>query len=80
MGTYTLFDIDTGESAIIENIDTSGDIHRRLLDLGFVKGGTVKCVGKSPSGDPAAFLVRGAVIALRSEDGRKISIQRVGGD
>jgi ferrous iron transport protein A len=34
----------------------------------------VECVGESPAGDPKAFLIRGAVIALRSEDSKKVIV------
>jgi ferrous iron transport protein A len=39
-----------------------------LLDLGLTRDTVVEAVQKSPAGDPIAYLVRGAVIALRSED------------
>ena len=43
-------------------------MRRRLLDIGLVENTRVECVGQSPSGDPKAFLIRGAVIALRLSD------------
>ena len=45
-----------------------------MLDLGLVKGTTVEAVQKSPSGDPIAYFIRGAVIALRDQDAEKILI------
>ena len=44
------------------------DMRRRLQDIGLIEGTVVECVGKSPLGDPCAYVIRGAVIALRSED------------
>lgn len=72
---HSLYDIQPGQKAVIQGLKTDESIHRRLLDIGLVKGTQVECVGKSPGGDPYAFLVRGAVIAIRSEDLRKIMIQ-----
>lgn len=72
---HSLYDIQPGQKAVIQELKTDESIHRRLLDIGLVKGTQVECVGKSPGGDPYAFLVRGAVIAIRSEDLRKIMIQ-----
>lgn len=72
---HSLNDIQPGQKAVIQELRTDGSIHRRLLDIGLVKGTQVECVGRSPGGDPYAFLVRGAVIAIRSEDLRKILIQ-----
>ena len=50
--------------------DTS--MRRRLQDIGLIEGTKVECIQKSPSGDPIAFLIRGAVIALRREDSSSV--------
>lgn len=52
-----------------------GAIRRRLLDLGLIEGTEVMALQQSPSGDPIAYLIRGAVIALRSEDAAQILIR-----
>ena len=67
-----LSDIDVGEKAKIKQLNTNNSIKRRLLDIGLVEDTEVECIGRSPLGDPSAFLIRGAVIAIRSEDSRKI--------
>ena len=54
---------------------TAGSMRQRLLDIGLTPDTVVECVGKSPAGDPKAFLIRGAVIAIRSEDCRGILIK-----
>ena len=55
-------------------LTANGSIRRRLLDIGLVEDTEVECLGKSPLGDPCAYLIRGAVIAIRSEDCRNILI------
>ncbi|RHR21603.1 ferrous iron transport protein A [Clostridium sp. AF19-22AC] len=72
---FCLNDIHPGQKAVIRELKADGNIHRRLLDIGLVKGTKVECVGRSPGGDPCAFLIRGAVIAIRSEDCGNIMIQ-----
>ncbi len=72
-----LFELKTGESCLIDKITLCGSMRRRLLDLGLISGTQVECVGISPLGDPKAFLIRGAVIALRKEDCKKIYIKKV---
>lgn len=57
-----------GEKATVEELRTQGSMRRRLLDIGLIENTQVECVGRSPGGDPSAFLIRGAVIAIRSED------------
>jgi ferrous iron transport protein A len=44
------------------------------LDLGLVPGTRVKTLRVSPLGDPKAYLIRGAVIALRAEEADLIAI------
>ncbi len=70
----TLCDVRPGQKVKIKQVNHCGSIRRRLLDIGLVSGTVVECVGKSPCGDPSAFLIRGAVIAIRSEDCCKISV------
>lgn len=74
--TEELCALRVGDRGRVSHIGISGAFRRRLLDLGLVEGAEVECVGKSPMGDPSAYLIRGAVIALRSGDCRLISIVR----
>lgn len=70
-----LFDLKKGQKCLIDKILINGDIRRRLLDLGLIKNTEVKCVEISPQGDPKAFLIRGAVIALRSCECKQILVK-----
>ena len=74
---YSLKDINIGESCVIEKILIEADMYRRFLDIGLVEGTKVKCVNESPSGNPKAFLIRGAVIAIRLENCRDIIVRRI---
>ncbi len=68
----SLKEMKPGQRARIKEITATGSIRRRLLDIGLVEGTEIKCVGKSPAGDPSAFYIRGAVIAIRSEDSSNV--------
>jgi ferrous iron transport protein A len=70
-----LNDIEPGQTVKIKELLSTGSIKRRLLDIGLIENTEVKCLGRSPGGDPSAFLIRGAVIAIRSEDCGKILIR-----
>lgn len=69
-----LNDLTLGKTAKVKQLLPCGEMRRRLLDIGLIPGTLVECIGKSPSGDPRAFLIRGTVIAIRSEDCRNIQI------
>ncbi len=72
---YTLDDLRPGERGVVRALRVEGGLRRRLLDIGLTEGTAIACVGCSPSGDPRAFEIRGAVIALRDEDCRGILLR-----
>lgn len=72
--TCSLNQLSPGQRASIQRILTEGTMRRRLLDLGMIKDTEIMCLGRSPLGDPSAYLVRGAVIAIRDRDSRQILI------
>lgn len=63
-----------GESAVVNTMVLSGSMRRRLQDIGLIEGTKVECVLKSPCGDPVAYQIRGALIALREEDSSNILV------
>lgn len=69
-----LCDIAPGQTATVRSLQATGSIRRRLLDIGLVENTPVECLGRSPAGDPSAYLIRGAVIAIRAEDCRSILV------
>lgn len=70
-----LTDLNVGDTAEVVSIQPASCIRRRLQDIGLVEGTRVKCLHKSPAGDPVAYYIRGAVIALRNEDSIHILVQ-----
>ena len=64
-----------GQIGTVSELVSHDSERRRMLDLGLVKGTRVAALQKSPSGDPVAYFIRGAVIALRTEDASKILIR-----
>ena len=70
---YTLF---PGETGTVRAVTAEGTMRRRLQDIGLIPGTPVECVGRSPLGDPSAYRIRGAVIALRAADCGSILVVR----
>lgn len=54
-----------------------GAERRRMMDLGILPGAVITAELVSPSGDPTAYRIRGAMIALRREQAQLINIQRM---
>ena len=76
MAMVPLCDLRPGEGGTVGQLNTVGSMRRRLMDLGMIPDGAVVCVGVSPAGDPAAYSVRGAVMALRRADAATVLVQR----
>ena len=74
--TLCLSALSEGESAYVPDISAGPAMERRLTDLGLVRGTRVTCVLRSPAGDPCAYLIRGALIALRRADADGVNLER----
>lgn len=48
-----------GKKAVVSDLTAIGTERRRMLDLGLVKGASVKALHKSPTGDPTAYFIMG---------------------
>ena len=72
---YPLNHLVPGQSASVYQLTLTGPMRRRLLDLGLIEHTKVMCLGLSPLGDPAAYLIRGAVIAIRAKDSQNILVK-----
>jgi DtxR family Mn-dependent transcriptional regulator len=68
-----------GESAEVIRLAATvqGPSRRRLLDLGVVPGTVIRADLPSASGDPMAYRIRGALIALRRVQAHEILVRRV---
>lgn len=74
---FALTYLPIGRKAQVIKVGTEGLIRNRLLDLGLVPSTIVEAIRKSPAGDPIAYRIRGAVIALRSEESRQIQVRSI---
>jgi DtxR family Mn-dependent transcriptional regulator len=68
-----------GQSAEVVGISRAcrGIQRRRLMDLGIIPGTIVKGELESAGGDPRAYKIRGAVIALRKDQAELVYIKRI---
>lgn len=72
--TIFLKDLAVGKSGTVTSLRNTGAMRRRMLDIGLTENAVVTCVGRSPAGNPAAYWIRGAVIALRKQDAADVMI------
>ena len=74
----TLARLEPGQQAMVVRLSPNcrGLERRRLMDHGILPGTIVKAQLRSPSGDPTAFQIRGALIALRAEQSSHIQVSK----
>lgn len=75
----TLRSLRPGERGRVHAMRVTGPMRRRLRELGLVEGAELRCLGRSPLGDPTAYSLYGAVLALRDADSARIAIKRTEG-
>lgn len=67
--------LPVGTPAYVRKLKFGGTVRRRMLDLGIIMNTAVEALQKSPSGDPTAYQIRGAVIAIRREEASGILVE-----
>lgn len=70
-----LNDLDIGETAVVEAINITGILKRRIIDMGLTKGCTVKIERVAPMGDPIDIKIKNSHIAIRRSDATNICVK-----
>lgn len=72
----SLAELKVGEWGLVKRLDNESGMKKRLLDVGLTENSFVQCVAVSPMGDPKAYLLCGAVMAIRKVDGVGVLVSR----
>jgi len=72
---FTLEKLPPGQKAVVFRLLPEAGLRRRFADLGLMEGSLVECTGESPSGDPRAYCIQGAVIAIRNREAGSILLK-----
>ena len=70
----TLFDGKQGKEYRVAGIKGEGDVRRRLLDLGFVRGTVIRICNIAPFKSTVLVGLRGYLLAVRRKTGNFIEI------
>jgi Fe2+ transport system protein FeoA len=71
----TLDQLPMNTAATVVSLTSTGAERRRMVDLGILPGTRVEVALRNPLGDPTAYRIRDAVVALRREQARCVQIQ-----
>lgn len=74
-----LADLASGQSASVIGLDDAcqGYSRRRLMDLGFTSGATIRAALSTFAGDPRAYEIRGTLVALRKEQASQVLVEPI---
>ncbi|MDR0499049.1 MAG: ferrous iron transport protein A [Holophagales bacterium] len=63
-----LSDLNPGDCATVAGLTSNGTIKKRLLEMGFTRGATVKVEKYAPMGDPMELVIKGYHLSLRKKE------------
>ncbi|UTF50314.1 ferrous iron transport protein A [Desulfomicrobium sp. ZS1] len=70
----TLRSMQANQSGIIDSISASGELGRRIRDMGLVPGTQVTIMGRAPLKDPVALRLRDFTLTLRNNEADQIMV------
>jgi len=77
--TRTLRSLASGQSALITAVQASGELGRRIREMGLIPGATITISGRAPLKDPVALRLGGCTLTLRNNEADYIIISRIDG-
>ncbi len=70
----SLASLPIGAHARVVSVNGTGDVARRLMEMGVVPGAPVRVIKTAPLGDPIEIRVRGYHLALRRAEAQTITV------
>ncbi len=75
MAVKALSEMKVGERGRISKVGGSGQVHRRILDMGVIPPATVEVERIAPMGDPIWIRLRGYQLSLRKEEASNVHVE-----
>lgn len=75
MAVKALSEMKVGEQGRISKVGGSGQVHRRILDMGVIPPATVEVERIAPMGDPIWIRLRGYQLSLRKEEAANVHVE-----
>lgn len=72
---FKLSELPVGEKGEITRVGAVGEIKKRLLEMGVVKGARVSVERVAPLGDPIEVEIMGYHLSLRNEEAQEIEVK-----
>lgn len=72
--TRAAAELEVGQAGRVVRVVGSGEISRRILEMGVTPGVEIRRIGTAPLGDPLEFELRGYRLSLRKSEAQQIEI------
>jgi ferrous iron transport protein A len=67
--------MEDNQEGTITAIRVTGELGRRIRDMGLVPGTEIRIQGRAPLYDPVALRVKGAILTLRNNEADHIEVE-----
>ena len=75
MSIINLRQMQVNQTGTIASVKASGEIGRRVRDMGLVPGKEIKVQGRAPLMDPVSLRIMGFTLTLRNNEADYISVE-----
>ncbi len=71
----TLLQMQPGEAGTITSVGGESPVASRLMDLGLIRGTSIRVVRVAPLGDPIEISLRGFMLTLRRTEAEQVVVE-----
>ncbi|WDP85792.1 MAG: ferrous iron transport protein A [Desulfobacter sp.] len=75
MGTINLRKMQVNQTGVVTSVKASGELGRRIRDMGLVPGKEIRVQGKAPLQDPVSLRIMGFTLTLRNNEADHILVE-----
>ena len=75
MGIIKLREMDVNQTGTIASVKASGELGRRIRDMGLVTGKEITVQGRAPLFDPVSLRIMGFTLTLRNNEADHITVE-----
>ncbi len=68
-------EMSDNQTGIIKRVNATGDMGRRLREMGLVRDSRIRIQGRAPLKDPVAIKIKDFVLALRNNEANHILVE-----
>lgn len=72
-----LSEVKVGQKCRIKKVGTTGQLKRRLMDMGVLSGENLKVEKMAPMGDPIELTIKNYKLSLRKSEAKMIDVELI---